>query len=49
MVQLVISDFCVTRRHGLDALAVAGTDQARHVGWAHASSRLAAERFEERR
>src|SRR5208282_2365578 len=48
VVQLIVADLSVARGHGLDALAIAGADQSRHVGWAHTRSRLVSQRAKER-
>ena len=47
VMQLIVADLPVARRHGLDALAIARTDQSRHIGWAHPRSRLVSQRAKE--
>ena len=47
-VQLIIIARCKPRRHRLDALAIAGTDQPRHVKRTHPPSRLVTQTIQKR-
>ena len=48
MVQLIIVARCKSLRHRLDALAIAGTDQSRHIKRAHLSPRLVTQAIQKR-
>ena len=48
VMQLVVADLSVARSHGLDALAIAGANQSRHIGWAHLSPSLVTQSIQKR-